>query len=239
MSIKIQRERPFKQHAEDRGNAFFSHSGRSVAVDSTDIPPGGRQMGFSAKQVIYRTGNQAERIYLIREGLVKLLSHLPNGRTRIVRLHTRNHWFGLEGLVHQPYEHTAIAIGDVQTYCVARNDLRNLEHNNPALFAQILAQTYRHLSQADYWIADLSTGGIKPRVARMIDFLSRLEYGESSNIVDLLTVHEMADMLGVTPESVSRVLAEFKRSDLLHKMGIYSDERYVINPRKLREQALQ
>jgi CRP/FNR family transcriptional regulator len=117
--------------------------------------------------------------------------------------------------------------------------LRNLEHNNPHLFAQILAQTYRHLSQADCWIADLSTGGIKPRVARMIDFLSRLEYGESSNMVELLTVHEMADMLGVTSESVSRILAEFKRNDLLYKLDACSEERYAIDSRQLRREALQ
>lgn len=239
MSIKIQCERPFMQNFEDRDSDYFSHSGRSVAVDSTDIPPGGRQIDFVAKQVIYREGHQVDRIYLVREGMVKLLSYLPNGRARIVRLHTRNHWLGLEGLVNQPYEHTAIAIGDVQTYCVARNDLRNLERNNPGLFAQILGQIYRHLSQADCWIADLSTGGIKARVARMIDFLSRLEYGESSNVVELLTVHEMADMLGVTSESVSRILAEFKRNDLLHKLDVYPEERYAIDPQQLREQALQ
>lgn len=239
MSIKTQCDQPFIQHFENRESDYFSHSGRSVAVDSTDIPSGGRQVDFVAKQLIYRDGNQVDRIYLIRKGLVKLLSYLPNGRARIVRLHARDHWFGLEGLVNQPYEHTAIAIGDVQTYCVSRNDLRNLEHNNPRLFAQILAQAYRHLSQADCWIADLSTGGIKPRVARMIDFLSRLEYGESSNMVELLTVHEMADMLGVTSESVSRILAEFKRNDLLYKPDACAEERYAIDSRQLRREALQ
>jgi CRP/FNR family transcriptional regulator len=46
-------------------------------------------------------------------------------------------------------------------------------------------------------------------VARLVDFLSKFEYGEATNRVNLMTVHEMADMLGVTPESVSRILAEF------------------------------
>lgn len=46
MFIKMQHERPFMHDLEDRDTEYFSHSGRSVAVDSTDTPPGaGRAAG--------------------------------------------------------------------------------------------------------------------------------------------------------------------------------------------------
>jgi CRP/FNR family transcriptional regulator len=194
---------------------------------------------YLAKDVIFREGDPLNRVYVIRSGLVKLLSYLPNGRARIVRLYGANDWIGLEGLVGQPYEHTAIAVGDVETYYISTNTLRLLERDNPRLFSQILRQGYKYLTQADRWIADFSTGGIKPRVARLLDFLSKLEYGESSSMVELLTVHEMADMLGVTPESVSRILAEFKRNRILHRPANYPEERYKIDEQKLRHEARQ
>jgi CRP/FNR family transcriptional regulator len=180
-----------------------------------------------------------DRVFLIRHGVVKLLRYLPNGRSRIVRLHTRGDWLGLEALVGFPYEHTAVAVGDVQVDHVSVRNLQRLEWRSPRQFSRVLSQWHSHLVQADKWISDLSTGGIKPRVARLLAFLSDLEYGSSSDLVELLTVHEMADMLGVTQESVSRILAGFKRDAILRKhAGSGRDVYHFDNVRLMQESAM-
>lgn len=198
-----------------------------------------KQKHFSAKEVIYHEGDRVDKVFMILRGMVKLLSYLPNGRARIVRLHSHHNWLGLEGVIGQPYEHTAIAVGDVSISYVSMNSLLLLERHHPKQYCQILKQGYKHLAEADRWIADFSTGGIKARVARLIGFLSKIEYGESSNRVELLTVHEMADMLGVTPESVSRILAEFKRNHTLHKLDTHAYDTYEIDFRQLQYEAQQ
>jgi CRP/FNR family transcriptional regulator len=210
------------------------------AVETFELPEvlkRGKRKLFSAKEIIYRESDQVDKVFIILNGMVKLLSYLPNGRARIVRLHGHNHWLGVEGLVAQPYEHNAVAVDDVEVTYISMSSLQILERDNPRQYCQIMKQGYRQLAEADRWIADFSTGCIKPRVARLVDFLSKLEYGESSNMVELLTVHEMADMLGVTPESVSRILAEFKRNDTLHKLDNHSDDTYEIDPRQLQHEA--
>jgi CRP/FNR family transcriptional regulator len=208
-------------------------------LDAPEIFKGHKKNQFSAKEVIYREGDRIDKVFMILSGMVKLLSYLPNGRARIIRLHAQNHWLGLEGLIGQPYEHTAVAVDDVEVAYVSMNNLYLLERDDPQQYSQLLKHGYKYLAQADRWIMDFSTGGIKSRVARLVDYLSTLEYGESSDMVDLLTVHEMADMLGVTPESVSRILAEFKRNDTLHKLDDNSDEIYEIDPRLLQSVARQ
>jgi CRP/FNR family transcriptional regulator len=171
----------------------------------------------AARDVIYRKGDCVDRVYLIRSGMVKLLSYLPNGRSRIVRLYTRDQWLGLEGLLGQPYEHTAVSVGDVQlAYCSMRN-LQQLRRRDARTLADVLCQWHGDLVMADRWIADFSTGGIKQRVARLLAYLAELKFGPPPDRVELLTVQEMADILGVTQESVSRILAEFKRSDVLRQ----------------------
>ena len=219
--------------AEDLGSSAYE------TLDFPGVFKESKKKCFSAKEVIYRESDPVDRVFVILGGMVKLLSYLPNGRARIIRLHGHNHWLGLEGLVGQPYEHTAVAVEDVEVAYVSMNSLHLLERDNPRQYGQILKQGYRHLAQADRWIADFSTGGIKPRVARLVGFLSTLEHGESSDMVELLTVHEMADMLGVTPESVSRILAEFKRNDTLHKLDGLSDETYEIDAQQLQYVARQ
>lgn len=209
------------------------------AFVSAIIDKGARKKVFTAREVIYREGDHADKVFMILGGMAKLLSYLPNGRARIVRLHSLNHWLGFEGLLDQPYEHTAIAVDDVEMVYMSLNDLHLLERDNPRQYCELLKQGYRHLALADRCLADLSTGGIRPRVARLVDFLAKLEYGETSNRVELLTVHEMADMLGVTPESVSRILAEFKRNDILHKLSDHLDEVYEIKAEQLQREARQ
>ncbi len=210
----------------------------SVLV-SLEISKATKKKRFLAGELVYREGDPIDKVFIILSGMVKLLSYLPNGRARIVRMHIRHHWLGVEGLVGQPYEHTAIAVDDVEVAFISMNNIHHIEQDDPRKYCQILKQGYKHLARADRWIADFSTGGIKSRVARLVDFLSNIEHGESSDRVDLLTVNEMADMLGVTPESVSRILAEFKRNDTLHKLPNHSDETYEINARQLKHEAEQ
>ncbi|WP_162300031.1 Crp/Fnr family transcriptional regulator [Kineobactrum sediminis] len=188
---------------------------------------------FPSKEVIYCENDCGNGVYLIHSGMVKLVSYLSNGRARIVRLHSDTHWFGLEGLVDQAYEHTAIAVGSTSVVFVPMSSIHLLEREHPQRYCRLLKQGYRQLAQADKWIADFSTGRIQSRVARLISFLSELEYGDASDKVDLLTVHEMADMLGATPESVSRVLASFKRNDILYTQGGAVRESYGIDAQRL------
>ena len=187
------------------------------ASEETLLWQNSKRKCFQAKEVIYRESAGVDRICIIRSGLVKLLSYLPNGRARIVRLHARNQWLGLEGLLGEPYEHTAIAVDDVVVEYLSTHSVQHLVMDAPGRLLQLLHQWHVDLAQADKWISEFSTGGIRPRVARLLQFLAELEYGCPTDRVELLTVSEMAEILGVTPESVSRIVATFKRRDILQK----------------------
>ena len=218
-------------------DAYVMTDGIPTTHEQRSFYDAGRSRRYLAKEVIYRESERVDRIYVIRCGLVKLLSYLPNGRARIVRLHASNHWIGLEGLLGQPYEHTAIAVGDVEVQHISIHNLQHLNHDNPGILGQLLCQWHGALIHADRWISDFSTGGIKPRVARLLEFLAELEYGQPIDRVELLTVCEMSEILGVTQESVSRILAAFKRRDILQKLSDPSREIYRIDAPSLQREA--
>lgn len=170
---------------------------------------------YEAGDVIFQYGEDSKVLYIIRQGLVKLLSFLPNGRTRIVRMHKRGSLIGLNGLMENSHEHTAVAVEEVSVYQIPHTELIRWRETEPLLYSQLMEKWYEYLSYADTWITDFSTGNIKGRVARLVRFLARFETGTGPRIVELLTTDEMSDILGVTPESVSRVVAEFKREGIL------------------------
>ena len=192
---------------------------------------------FNAKDVIYHEGDTVNGLFQLRGGLIKLISYLSNGRVRIVRLCGKDDLLGLEGLLGQPYRHTAIAVSKVEIACLHANRLQSLERENPSSYCDLLRKGFDQLTASDRWLADFSTGNVKSRIARLLEFLANLKFGEASTTVDLLTVADMADILGVTAESVSRVLAEFKRMRILQPTGVAARERYRIDFPRLRQEA--
>jgi CRP-like cAMP-binding protein len=174
-----------------------------------------RRAHYGPQDVLYNEGQEIDTVFVVRHGLVKLVSHLPNGRARIVRLHSRGSVMGLSALIEKRYEHSAVAASEVDAYRIPISVLNQLKHEFPGDYAHLLEHWYDSLRRADTWITEFSTGNIRARVARLLAFLIKIEEVVNESEIELLTSDEMAAILGVTPESVSRVIAQFKRSQIL------------------------
>ncbi len=181
-------------------------------------------MRYEAKQVIYHAGAEPDCVYCLKRGLVKLVSYLPNGQSRIVRLHNAGAWFGLGRVLDEPCEHTAVAVEDIELYRIEATRLKRLRDELPEVYCLLMECWYDYLRRADKWIAEFSTGSLKSRLARLLNFLGEIEMELDSDQIKLLTCEEMAEILGTTPESVSRLLAEMKRQQVLKPLA--DDNRY-------------
>jgi CRP-like cAMP-binding protein len=198
-----------------------------------------RLVGYPAGSTLYNEGTEIEALYIIRQGMVKLLSYLGDGHARIVRLHNRPSIIGLNGLLGEPHEHTAIAVDEVQVYQLPMIILASLRDDDPNAFSCLTGQWSQYLNAADTWITEFSSGPIRGRVARLIRFLAGFETDTAPGVVTLLTGKEMAEVLGVTPESISRVIADYKRKGILQPLqGAESSECYSCDLRALEKESL-
>jgi CRP-like cAMP-binding protein len=192
-----------------------------------------RVVTFNHRDVIYREGRSARSIHLVNSGLVKLDTHVTDDRIRIVRLLSAGDFLGLDGLFERAHRQTAVALGEVSMYRIPVSLLRGVKARDPAFYCRLLECWYVHLAYADTWITQFSTGPIRPRVARLLKFLSERETQVGAPRVRLLTCEEMAEVLGVTPESVSRSLAEFKRDGLLRRASRSDPDQFFCDLTKL------
>lgn len=167
------------------------------------------------QQAIYHQGSRSDAVYFITHGLLKLIAHLPNGHARIVRLHRPRSVIGLSSLLGQSNDHTAVTVTQLNTLRVPVNSLQRLRAEDPYTYVWLVECWYDYLQEADTWITQFSTGPIRGRVARLLAFLSDFEPEHAAGQVQLLTCEEMGSILGVTSESVSRIIAEFKRQNIL------------------------
>jgi CRP-like cAMP-binding protein len=151
-------------------------------------------------------------VYTIRSGCVKMVHRLDDGSGRIVRLHYRGDAIGLEALLGEPYRHTAVVLEKADVCRIPVNVVRTLQDRNPDLYQQLMQRWQASLDEAESFITDLNTGTAETRLARLLLKLDSHNCGRS--IPDLLR-EDIASIIGVTTETASRLMADFRRRKLV------------------------
>ena len=161
---------------------------------------------------LYLAGDTGEYLFTVRSGMLKLVQYLPDGSQRIVRIARSTDVLGLESLLDDRYQHDAIALHATEVCRFPARLVRELGRANPSLHHELMARWQRALTEADAWLTELSTGSARQRVARL---LLRLVRDRETSECPLFSREDMGAMLGVTTETASRTIAEFKRQGLL------------------------
>ncbi|NNL06474.1 MAG: Crp/Fnr family transcriptional regulator [Gammaproteobacteria bacterium] len=185
--------------------------------------------------VIYEANSHKKFIYSIRRGMVKLVHVAQDGDNRIVRLLGPGSAIGLELLDGaKGYHHTAIAVTQVDLCKIPVATTIQLTHEHPKLCATVGQQLQDQLNQADQWIVALSTGSARQRVAQLVLILEKF-FSDSEGAFMLLSREDMAAMTGIAVETVSRMIAEFKRQKILYR---HRDNLYMCNVSALQQYTL-
>ncbi|MBU1225496.1 MAG: Crp/Fnr family transcriptional regulator [Gammaproteobacteria bacterium] len=163
--------------------------------------------------VLYEQDSAAPCVYTLRSGLIKLKVDLPNGGRRIVRLLRPGDVAGMETLVGERYHHTAVALQDADVCRIPREVVLRLDQTNPAVHQALMRRWQRSVDQADHFIVALSTGSAEARMARL---LITLGCTGSQPDTSMPSREDMGALLGITTETASRVVAEFRRRGLIH-----------------------
>jgi CRP/FNR family transcriptional regulator len=211
--------------------ALGAHAPKPLEALLTDA----RRVCYEQQEVLYHECSANVSVYFITSGLLKLVTHLPNGRVRIVRLHRPGDVLGLSGLLQQDNRHAAMAVTPVTALRLPLRALQRLRAQDPTTYLNLLERWYGYLQTADTWITHFSTGPIRGRVARLLAFLSSYTPEITGGKVQLLTCEEMGCVLGVTSESVSRILAELKRQHILVPADGGSNELFEADLPRLRD----
>jgi CRP/FNR family cyclic AMP-dependent transcriptional regulator len=172
---------------------------------------------------LFVEGQSPRGVFILCNGRVKLSTSSADGRTLILRISEPGEVLGLPATVTgKPYELTAEVIEPTQANFISRQDflLFLREHGEAALrVAQQLGETYHSA------IAEMRTIGLShsagEKLARFLLELSAHQ-GEGKGEVKLtltLTHEEIAQMIGASRETVTRLFADFKKRQLLQVKG--------------------
>jgi CRP-like cAMP-binding protein len=177
-----------------------------LPIDDFDIQTG---------ETLYNENDGAKYVYTIRSGMIKLVRYLSNGNYRIVRLLHQGDLAGIEALNGSTYLHHAIALKNTAVCRIPIEDIEQLNNKTPHLYKQLTARWQKVQSDADIWLAELTVGSSKKRVANLLLYL---ESKSLDNIVFLPARDDIGALLAITTETSSRITAEFKRLGYVKKI---------------------
>jgi len=157
---------------------------------------------------LYKETEDAQFVYTIRSGMVKLVRYLPDGNYRIVRLLQIGDLAGIEALNGSAYLHDAIVLQDTSVCRIPIEDIEQLNLTSPHLYKQLTARWQKVQTDADIWLAELTVGNSRKRVANLLIYLSH--YSSKEHFY-LPSREDIGAILAITTETASRIIAEFKR----------------------------
>jgi CRP/FNR family cyclic AMP-dependent transcriptional regulator len=172
---------------------------------------------------LFVEGQAPRGVFILCAGRVKLSTTSADGKTLIVRISQPGEVLGLPGTVTgKPYELTAEVIEPTQANFISRADFLNFlrEHGEVSLrVAQQLGETY-HAAIAEMRSIGLSHSAGEKLARFLLDWC--VNHGEGNPEIRAtltLTHEEIAQMIGASRETVTRLFADFKKKELLQIKG--------------------
>lgn len=218
-----------------RGQALafpFPVVAKAVAADTCSRLPG-RPIRLQRGEPIYREGAVAHDLYKVVSGTVRTCRILPDGRRMVTSFALAGEVFGLEGV--GAHRVSAEAVTECVVIAFARKAIDDCVDREPVAAHSWQAFTLEMLSASEERCLLLGRKSAAERVATFLLDLAGRSLLETDVVELPMSRYDVADHLGLTAETVSRVLSGFRRRRLIADQGPHRLR--LLNRDALEEQA--
>jgi CRP/FNR family transcriptional regulator len=226
--------------AGDHGGACSNCGVRSISVcasldaDELDaLNALSEKRSFQARETLFLQGDAADSVYNVTCGTLRLYKLLPDGRRQIVGFLLAGDFVGLS--LSERYGFSADAIEGVKACRFDRDDFVDFVDSKPHLLRRLHEAATHELTLAQDHMVLLGRRTAEEKVAAFLltmrERLRRL--GASSVTIPLpMTRQDLADYLGLTLETVSRIVSKLAREKVVL---VVPDGLRIMNPARLEE----
>lgn len=169
------------------------------------------------KDMLFMEGDTPSHLYYVVSGKIKVFKSNETGKELIVDIYKEGDFFGyvelIEGCKHKEF---AMAIESSEVALIPKEDFFQLiysDHDIALIFINLLAKSY---SDAEEKLIHLAYNSARKRVAEAILFVYEKyqKVGEPKLMFNLMR-ENISSLSGISPESVSRNLSDFRDQGLI------------------------
>ena len=198
---------------------FFCHLPKSVMEAFQPIK---FTIGYPAGATLFVEGQTCRGIYILCRGRVKLSANSSAGQTIILKVSQPGEVLGLNATLSGiPHETTAETGQPCQLNFVNRDDFLKFitQHGDACMHAAI--HVSRECQQAYSQLRSFTMSSASQRVARLMLDWSQDDSGMATakGIQVALTHEEMAQIIGMSRETVTRTLATLRKQHIAELQG--------------------
>lgn len=167
-------------------------------------------------QIVFTEGNPSRGFFLVASGAVKVFRVGPDGRERVLHVVETGESFAEAAMFMDAYPATAEALGPSTIVSVEKNGFKQLLLRDPHLGFKIMGTLVKSLSQMRNALTDLT---LKEVPARFASYVLSLPVAPGNPIKVTISKTTIAQMLGTTKETFSRLLARLAHHRILTYRG--------------------
>lgn len=178
---------------------------------------------YAKDDVVFHADESGDVFCLIREGQVKVTMISPEGKEIILSLLDPGDFFGEMALLDdEPRSATVVATEPLELITIWRSDFLQILSENFDITKKVLAEISRRLRTASNRIESLATMDVYGRLARFFLDLAKDQGKVLDNgyVAVIRPTHQsIANMIGTSRETVSRLIHDLMRQNLLLSEG--------------------
>jgi CRP-like cAMP-binding protein len=172
------------------------------------------QKEFKKNAQIIHQGDEPQGIYLLASGSVKVLRLSSCGKEILLDIMSSGYMFGEQSLFAQKkYPDSVIALENCRIYFLQKDKILPVISKFPEITQSVLSSLCKWMDKLNSIIENINTPSARERVCA---YLLRLQSEQKLQLIQLSAKkHDIALMLGLRPETFSRVLGDLENEQLI------------------------
>ncbi len=187
----------------------------------------GTKHQYSKGASVLNQGDTLDNVLLIQSGLIKITNSDKHGSSKTVAIFGKNHIIPLSWLFIEPPKLGAIysysALGDVIVYALPRQTVISALDNQPHIYKYLCNVTSKAYVNASFRIYNLQKTNVTEKVEFVLYYLATLLANKKGEpIIEIeasLTHQDIADIAGLSRESVTHLLSKARYREIYWKKG--------------------
>lgn len=173
---------------------------------------------YHKNQILFFEGGEAEHIFALHSGLVKVVKSLEDGKERITRVVYPGELFGIEALIGTTYPSTAVTLRKCEICSASRDEFVEFLRRDAGIGLGMIRSLTEEVSRLNAQLTDMSFKDARMKIATLVLSLVRSETATPSSPYTLhlpFSRQEISEILELSSESVSRAFTALKGEGLV------------------------
>ncbi len=176
---------------------------------------------YSKKEVVFAQGDDANAVFYIKKGKVKVAVLSKDGKEAVVALLGPDEFVGEGCLLGQPKRlATASAMTECEAMRVQKSEIQRVIHDEPAFAQMFVSHILARNARVEEDLVDQLFNSTEKRLARLLLLLANFgKDGRPEPILAKISQEMLAEMVGTTRSRVSHFMNKFRKLGFINYNG--------------------